>query len=62
MVRLTGDKEYTLSIFAKDSKDAKSYPSISSQNKYPFELEGNKADKIMIDPEDLVKKSEPSKN
>lgn len=62
MVRLTGDKEYTLSIFAKDSKDIKNYPSVSSQNKYPFELEGNEADKIMIDPRDMVKKPEPNKN
>ncbi len=62
MVRLTGDKEYTLSIFAKDSKDVKNYPSVSSQSNYPFELEGNEADKIMIDPGDMVKKPEPNKN
>ncbi len=62
MVRLTGDKEYTLSVFAKDSKDVKNYPSVSSQSNYPFELEGNEADKIMIDPGDMVKKPETNKN
>ena len=38
---LTGKKEYTLSIFAKDDKgdkESKKYPSISSENSYPFIL------------------------
>ena len=35
-VALKGDKEYSLSVFAKKDKDAKTYPAISSENAYPF--------------------------
>jgi hypothetical protein len=36
--KMTGKKEYTLSIFAKENEDSKQYPSISSENDYPFIL------------------------
>jgi len=37
-VVLRGDKEYSLSVFAKKDKDAKTYPAISSENEHPFLL------------------------
>ena len=36
--KMTGKKVYTLSIFAKEDKESKKYPSISSENDYPFTL------------------------
>lgn len=48
-------QEYTLSIFAKTDKDAKYYPSISSENVYPFLLSERKAEGIIKDPEDMLK-------
>ncbi len=53
-VRLKGDQEYTLSIFGKKEKDAKGYPAASSQNDYPFEIADYGADRIMIDPEEIL--------
>ncbi|MEE9418311.1 MAG: DUF4340 domain-containing protein [Desulfatiglandaceae bacterium] len=61
-VRLKGHQEYTLSIFAKKDKDSKNYPAVSSQNDYPFELADYQANKIMIDPEEMLKNPEQSKN
>jgi hypothetical protein len=45
-VALKGDKEYSLSVFAKKDKDAKTYPAISSENEYPFFLSDSQVDKI----------------
>ena len=45
-VVLKGDKEYSLSVFAKKDKDAKTYPAISSENEYPFFLSDSQVDKI----------------
>lgn len=59
-LRLKGAQEYALSIFAKEDENAKSYPAISSENEYPFLLPGSQVDRIMTDPEDMVKKPEES--
>jgi hypothetical protein len=46
-IHLLGSKEYTLSIFAKRNKDVTNYPSISSENDYPFLLPEWLANNIM---------------
>ncbi|NQU14283.1 MAG: DUF4340 domain-containing protein [Desulfobacteraceae bacterium] len=61
-VRLKGLQEYTLSIFAKKNKDAKSYPAVSSQNDDPFELADYQANKIMIAPDEMLEKPKKPKN
>ena len=55
-LHLTGPEEYTLSIFAKPDKEAKSYPALSSHSDFPFLLSAKQAEKIMKDPEALIKK------
>lgn len=47
-VRLKGVKEYTLSIFALPDEESETYPAISSENDYPFELPLEKANDIMV--------------
>ncbi|MBN1847517.1 MAG: DUF4340 domain-containing protein [Deltaproteobacteria bacterium] len=37
-IRLTGIKDYSLSIFAKTESEANNYPAVSSENDYPFFL------------------------
>jgi len=57
-VKLKGAKDYMLSIFEKPGEDANSYPSISSENDYPFQLSKWQAEKIMKGFEELgVEKS-----
>jgi len=46
VVTLKGDKDATLSIFAKSDQKATSYPAISSTNAYPFSLEKYKIELI----------------
>jgi len=53
-VALKGDKEYSLSIFAKKDKDAKTYPAISSENDYPFLLSGSQVESIKSMIEDIL--------
>ena len=55
-VRLKGEKEYTLSIFAKSDKSDKTYPAISSENDYPYLLPERQVDKIMKAPDEILKK------
>ncbi|MBN2060106.1 MAG: DUF4340 domain-containing protein, partial [Deltaproteobacteria bacterium] len=43
VVKLEGEKEYVLSIFPKKDINIQSYPSLSSENDYPFMLIGWKA-------------------
>jgi hypothetical protein len=45
-VTLKGDKEYSLSVFSKKDKDAKTYPAISSENDYPFFLSQSRLESI----------------
>ena len=53
-VALKGDKEYSLSIFAKKEKDAKTYPAISSENDCPFLLSGSQVESIKSMIEDIL--------
>ncbi|MBW2338759.1 MAG: DUF4340 domain-containing protein [Deltaproteobacteria bacterium] len=57
-VQLRGVQEYSLSIFERLGKDAKTYPAISSTNDYPFFLQERQAKKIMIDPREMLTKPE----
>jgi hypothetical protein len=43
---LKGDKTYSISIFPKKDKEAKTYPAISSENDYPFLLAQSQVEKI----------------
>ena len=45
-VSLKGEKEYSLSIFAKKDKNAKNYPAVSSENESPFSLSDTQVDTI----------------
>jgi hypothetical protein len=59
-VQLKGSKEYTLSIFKKTGKDAKTYPAVSSDNEYPFMLPEWQANNLMKKPDELMKKPDKS--
>ncbi len=45
-VTLQGAKDYTLSIFAKENKDEKTYPAVSSENDSPFLLSDTQIDSL----------------
>ena len=55
-VQLKGSKEYTLSIFKKTQKDAKTYPAVSSETEYPFLLPEWQANNLIKKPDELLKK------
>jgi len=55
-IQLKGQKDYTLSIFEKAGKDAKTYPAVSSENDYPFLLPEWEVNNLMKQPADLLKK------
>ena len=57
-VALKGDKEYSLSVFAKKDKDAKTYPAISSENEYPFLLSDSQVDTIKTKIDELLEVKE----
>lgn len=57
-IKLKGTQEYTLAIFAKKDKDAKSWPAVSSQINFPFLLADRQVDNIMRDPEEMLKKAD----
>jgi len=57
-VQLKGPKEYTLSIFEKTDKDAKTYPAVSSENDDPFLLPEWQANNLMKKPDELMKKAD----
>jgi len=52
--KMTGEREYTLSIFDKEDKESKKYPSISSENDYPFILHEYDVNRMKekLEPED----------
>ena len=56
-IQLKGTKNYSLSLFAKEGKEEKIYPAISSENDYPFYLADHQVDdlktniKKMLEPE-----------
>jgi hypothetical protein len=51
---LKGDKEYSLSLFAKKDEDVKTYPAISSENAYPFLLSDSQGNSIESKIEDIM--------
>jgi hypothetical protein len=53
-IRLQGPQEFSLSIFAKQNKNDKHYPAISSQNDYPFFLPDWRAESLMPEFGELV--------
>jgi len=57
-LKLKGARDFTLSIFKKIDKDDKTIPAISSDNDYPFLLSSTTGDQIMINPDELLEKSE----
>jgi hypothetical protein len=55
-IQLQGAKAYALSIFEKTEKEDKTWPAVSSDNAYPFLLPDFQANRIMIPPEQLLRK------
>jgi hypothetical protein len=53
-VTLKGEKNYALSLFAKDKKD-NNYSAVSSENDYPFSLSASQVDGIKSKVDDLMK-------
>lgn len=58
-ISLKGEKAFQLTLFAKKEKEAKDYPAVSSENVYPFLLPDWSLEKIMKDPEGLLRKPVP---
>ena len=56
--KLKGLKDHQLEIFAKLQKDDKKYPAVSSDSDYPFFLSDTKAQQIMKDPSEFLRKDE----
>jgi len=59
-IELQGAQAYTLSIFAKMDEEAKSYPSVSSINDYPFLLSERQAENLMKKYDELLKAPDES--
>ena len=57
-LQLKGAKEYSLSVFAKDTEKDTAYPATSSGSDYPFQLSDSQVQRIMKKPADLMKKAE----
>jgi hypothetical protein len=57
-VNLKGEKEYTLSIFAKKDKKDNNYPAVSSENDYPFSLSDSLSDGLRSKIDELLKAKE----
>lgn len=57
-IALKGPKDQTLSIFASAAKDAPTYPAVSSDSDYPFQLSADQAQVLMKDPEAYFKTEE----
>jgi hypothetical protein len=55
-VKLKGDQDYQLNIFAKPQEDDENFPAISSASDYPFFLSASQVQQIMQDPQELLKK------
>ena len=60
-IQMQGLKTYTLSIFEKTKEEDKSRPAVSSENAFPFLLPDFQAHRIMISPEELVRKRDESR-
>jgi hypothetical protein len=59
-IELQGAKAYSLSIFKKTKEEDTTRPAVSSDNAFPFLLPDFQASRIMIPPEELLKKSDES--
>lgn len=57
-VTVKGIKEYALWIFPKEDKEGGKYPSVSSENPYPFLLSTYQAESFMKNPGDLIESKE----
>lgn len=57
-IKVKGTEEYTLSVFAKNDKNKNDYPAISSQSDSPFLLPDYQASRIMLPPDQMIKKSQ----
>lgn len=57
-IQLKSAQDYDLSIFAKLNEEDTQYPATSSGSDYPFFLSKSKADGIIKDPIELLKKAE----
>ena len=57
-VKLKGNQDYQLDIFAKLQKDDQNYPAVSSASDYPFFLSDSQVQQIMINPAEMLKKPE----
>jgi hypothetical protein len=60
-VTAKGGKDFNLQIFTKQEDDDGKYPAISSENPYPFLLSTYRAEQIMKKPEDLIMKTEETR-
>lgn len=56
-LKIRGSQEYNLSIFPKINQDDSDYPAISSGNDYAFLLSDSRANRIMKDPSEILKKA-----
>jgi hypothetical protein len=56
--KLKGIQDHQLEIFARLQTDDKKYPAISSDSDYPFWLSETKVKQIMINPDEMIKRSE----
>jgi Domain of unknown function (DUF4340) len=53
-VKLIGDRDYRLDIFAKLQTDDQDYPAVSSDSDYPFRLSGSQVQQIMKNATDFL--------
>ena len=51
---IKGKKEYTLTLYAKDEKDATNYPASSSETASVFTLSDRQVEPLIADPETLI--------
>ncbi|MFH0995300.1 MAG: hypothetical protein V1844_07370, partial [Pseudomonadota bacterium] len=51
---IKGKKDYTLTLYAKDGKDATSYPASSSETGSVFTLSDRQVEPLIADPETLI--------
>ena len=54
-ILLKGPQDHTLSIFASAGKDEPTHPAVSSISDYPFQLSTDQVQRIMKNPEELLK-------
>ena len=59
-IAVKGAKSYSLSLYAQQEKDAKSYPAASSENGYPFLLPEWRVKILMPEFDELLEEKDPS--